>query len=109
MKLKYFSIFIFLFLLICSANAIYAASDDNILELDQSGDIVSMDDNVAIPVLGDDPANPNDPNTNPDNPNTNPDNPDDPNTNPDDPGTGGTDNPSTGGTNTGNSSSSSSS
>ena len=125
MKLKYFSIFIFLFLLICSANAIYAASDDNILELDQSGDIVSMDDNVAIPVLGDDPANPNDPNTNPDNPNTNPDNPNtnpdnpntnpdnpddpNPNTNPDDPGTGGTDNPSTGGTNTGNSSSSSSS
>ena len=102
MKLKYFSIFIFLFLLICSANAIYAASDDNILELDQSGDIVSMDDNVAIPVLGDDPVNPggDDPaNPGGDDP-ANPGGDDPVNPGGDDPGTGGTDTPSTGGTNT---------
>ena len=34
MKLKKFAIFIFLFLLVCCANAVYATSDNNIMELD---------------------------------------------------------------------------
>ena len=48
MKFKYFTIFLFLFLLVCSANAIYAATDDNILELDQSDNIISTDNNVQL-------------------------------------------------------------
>ena len=50
MKLKYFSIFIFLFLLICCANAVSAAADDNVFELDQSHDLVSssVDEKLAL-------------------------------------------------------------
>ncbi len=49
MKLKYFSIFIFLILLIGCVNSVSAA-DDNILELDQSQDIVSssIDEKLAL-------------------------------------------------------------
>lgn len=50
MKLKYISIFLFLFLLICCANTVFAASDNNILELDQSNDIVStnIDEKLSV-------------------------------------------------------------
>nr|WP_295622271.1 hypothetical protein [uncultured Methanobrevibacter sp.] len=44
MKLKKFAIFIFLFLLVCCANAVYATSDNNIMELDQSDSIVPLSD-----------------------------------------------------------------
>ena len=54
MKLKYFSIFLFLFLLICSANAIYAATDDTILELDQSENAISADSDDVVAVSNED-------------------------------------------------------
>ena len=54
MKLKYFSIFLFLFLLICSANAIYAATDDTVLELDQSEDAISLDSDDVVAVSNED-------------------------------------------------------
>ena len=52
MKLKYFAIFAFLLLLVCSANAIYAAADDSVLELDQNGDIISLEE--AEPISAED-------------------------------------------------------
>jgi predicted outer membrane repeat protein len=54
MKSKYYAIFIFLLLLVCCAGAAYATSDDNAMELDQSSDIVSAEDNEELSVSEED-------------------------------------------------------
>lgn len=51
MKLKnLFSVLIFIMVLICCVNAINAASDDNILELNQNEDIISTNDEVELSI-----------------------------------------------------------
>ena len=105
MKLKYFSIFIFLFLLICCASAVYAASDDNVLELDQSDDIISVSDVdlIADGESGDDSSNPGDDSSNPgddpSNPGDDPFNPGDDSSNPGDDSSNPGDDPSNPGEN----------
>lgn len=54
MKLKYFAIFLCILLLICCANTIYAASEDNFMELDQSDDIIPSNTNDMISISNDD-------------------------------------------------------
>ena len=49
MKLKYFTIAIFILLLVCCANAVCAASDDNnTMELEKNNDVVLIDNELSI-------------------------------------------------------------
>ena len=48
MKIKYFSIFLFLLLLVCCGTTVYAASDNSFMELDQSDGLSINEDGLSI-------------------------------------------------------------